>query len=101
MKKIGVREFRNQFCLIYKGRESYIVTKRGKTVGIYNPSGTMSIKCDREKFTGVRCTEEAAYFVKTSKEDYSAQGNLCVECYKKIKMQEAMDASLKLEERML
>lgn len=77
------------------------MTKRGKTIGIYNPSGTLSIRCDQEKFNGIKCSEKAVYFVKASKEDYVAQGNLCQNCYKKLKLQSAIDGSLKLEERML
>jgi hypothetical protein len=101
MRKITVREFRNNFCTIYKTRESVIVTNRGKVVGIYNPSNTLKILCDNEKFSGEKCVNEATYFVRASKEDYDAQGNLCNDCYKKLKRQEVMDSSLKLEERML
>ena len=101
MKKISVREFRNNFCSIYKGRESYIIANRGKVVGIYNPSNTLKLKCEKVKFTGEKCINEATYFVRASKDDYDAQGNLCVACYKRLKMQSAIDGSLKLEERML
>ena len=101
MKKINIREFRNNFCSIYKGRESYIVTNRGKTVGIYNPSNALKILCDREKFSGQKCTNEATYFVRASKDDYDAQGNLCNQCHKRIKMQGAIDSNLEIEERML
>jgi hypothetical protein len=101
MIKIGVKAFRNNFCSIYKGRESYIVTNRGKIVGIYNPSGAKELMCESQNFTGQKCPQKATYFVRASKEDYNAQGNLCVSCHRRIKLQEAIDSSLKIEERML
>jgi len=101
LKKITVREFRNNFCTIYKQREAIIVTNRGKVIGIYNPSNAMKILCDKEKFSGQKCTKEAAYFVRATKDEYDVSGNLCADCYKRLKMQSAIDPGLKLEERML
>ena len=102
MKKISIRDFRNNFCRIYKGRESYIVTKRGTTVGVYNPSDTIKLICERNKFSPTeKCKNDASYFIRASKDDYDAQGNLCVACYKRIKMQAAIDSDLEIEERML
>jgi len=101
MRKITVREFRNNFCTIYKTRESIIVTNRGRVVGIYNPSNTLRLKCDKEKFSGTRCSNDATYFVRASKDDYDAQGNLCNDCHKRLKIQAAIDPNLKLEERIL
>ena len=78
-----------------------MVTRRGKVVGVYNPSSQMELKCDCEKFTGKRCPNDAVYFVRAVKDDYDSQGNLCQDCYKKLKTQETNDPGLKLEERMI
>ena len=100
MKKITVREFRNQFCQIYKRGEGCIVTNRGKVVGTYNPS-IEKPKCESKRFSGTPCLNYATYFIRAVKEGAVMNGSLCNECYRKIKVQEKNDPELTLEERML
>jgi len=100
MKKITVREFRNQFCKLYKSGEAFVITNRGKVVGTYNPSIEKPL-CESKKFSGKPCVNYASYFVRAVKEGAGTEGRLCNDCYQKIKVQENNDPDLTLEERML
>jgi hypothetical protein len=87
--------------MIYKTRESCIVTNRGKVVGTYNPSNTTQFTCEGKKFSRKECLKDATYFIRATKDDFTINGNLCPDCYREIKVQENNDPGLKLEERML